>query len=58
VPSDASVRADHVVPYRATNRAADLLIETDSIPLIGPRALDVFKAVAVGHGESPFSVDG
>ncbi len=36
VPSDAGVRADHVVPRPATNRAAVLLIETDSISLIGP----------------------
>jgi len=33
---DAGVRADHVVPRPATNRATVLLIETDSISLIGP----------------------
>ena len=36
VPSGASVRADCVMPYPATERAAVLLIETDSISLIGP----------------------
>jgi hypothetical protein len=36
VPSDVGVRDDHVVPYRATNRAAVLMIETDSISVIGP----------------------
>jgi hypothetical protein len=37
VPSDAGVRADRVVPYQATHRAAVLLIETDSISLIGSK---------------------
>ncbi len=36
VPSDAGVRANHVAPCTATRRAAVLLIETDSISVIGP----------------------
>ena len=36
MPSGAGVRADHAAPCTATNRAAVLLIETDSISLIGP----------------------
>jgi hypothetical protein len=38
VPSGVRVRADHVVLRAATNRAAVLLIETDSKSLIGPKA--------------------
>jgi hypothetical protein len=36
VPSGVGVRADHAVLRPATNRAAVLLIETDSKSLIGP----------------------
>jgi hypothetical protein len=36
VPSDAGVRAESVMPCPATKRAAVLLIETDSISVIGP----------------------
>jgi hypothetical protein len=39
VPSDAGVRAESVMPCPATKRAAVLLIETDSISLIGPNTL-------------------
>ena len=45
MPSDAGVRADHVVPCTATNRAAVLLIETDSISLIGPIRRGSFTSV-------------
>jgi hypothetical protein len=31
------VRANHVVPHASTYRAAVMLIEIDSISLIGPR---------------------
>jgi hypothetical protein len=37
VPSGVGVRADHAVLRPATNRAAVLLIETDSKSLIGPK---------------------
>jgi hypothetical protein len=37
VPSAAGVRADYVVPYPATRCAAVLVIETDSISMIGPK---------------------
>jgi hypothetical protein len=37
VPSDASLRADRVMPYPATMRAAVQLIETDSMSVIGPK---------------------
>jgi hypothetical protein len=37
VPSDAVVRAAHVVPRALTQRAAVLVIETDSISMIGPK---------------------
>jgi hypothetical protein len=40
VPSDAGVRADCVMPCPATRRAAVLLIDTDSISLIGPTMAD------------------
>ena len=36
VPSYTDVRAGHAVPCPATKRVAALLIETDSIPVIGP----------------------
>ena len=36
MPSDAGVRADCVIPCPATQRAAVLVIETDSISVIGP----------------------
>ncbi len=38
VPSDAGVRAEQVATCPVTNRAAVLLIETDSISVIGPIA--------------------
>ena len=36
MPSEVGVRADHGPPSQATSCAAVLLIEIDSIPLIGP----------------------
>ena len=50
MPSDAGVRADHVVPHPATRRAAVLLIETDSISVIGLISLESgAHALFLGH---------
>jgi hypothetical protein len=49
VPSDASLRADRVMPYPATMRAAVQLIETDSMSVIGPSEVVLRGDEAVGH---------
>ena len=54
VPSDASVRANSVIPYPATKRAAVLLIETDSMSVIGPNC-DV--PTTIGRMDQPIHAD-
>ena len=36
MPSEVDARADHVLPHASTRRAVVILIEIDSISLIGP----------------------
>jgi hypothetical protein len=58
VPSDVGVRADHAVLRPATNRAAVLLIETDSKSLIGPifRRIDFFPVFRAFRGSREFEI--
>src|SRR6516162_9187119 len=47
MPSDAGVRAHYVAPRAATPWAAALVIETDSVSMIGPSSKMIPAACAV-----------